>query len=107
MGLLDSSSGAGAVTSDDDAAAAGWLVDAERVDLAVYAAIAATPTPSLDRAMTVLARAADRSRLWIAPAGARAAGRGAPGRRAAGMGLASVGVTSAVVNLAMKPLARR
>jgi undecaprenyl-diphosphatase len=45
-----------------------WLVDVERVDVAVYAAIAATPTPELDRAMARLARAADYSRLWLGAA---------------------------------------
>ena len=49
-----------------------WLEDAERVDVAVYAAIAGTPTPSLDRAMSRLARAADYSRLSLASWGARA-----------------------------------
>ncbi len=84
-----------------------WLRDAERVDVAVYAAVAMTPTPSLDRVMRRLASAADRSRLSLAAAGLLAVARGARGRRAAGMGLASIGVTSAVVNLVVKPLARR
>jgi membrane-associated phospholipid phosphatase len=84
-----------------------WLVDAENVDVAVYAAIAATSTPSLDHAMSALARAADRSQLWVGTAALLAATRGGPGRRAAGVGLASIGVTSAVVNLALKPLSRR
>ena len=38
-----------------------WLRDAQRVDEAIYAAIAVTPTPTLDRALGALARAADRS----------------------------------------------
>lgn len=84
-----------------------WLVDAERVDVAVYAAVAATPTPSLDRGMSALSRAADRSGLWIAAAAAMAVTRGPRGRRAAVEGLASTAVTSAAVNLVAKPLARR
>lgn len=84
-----------------------WLLDSERVDQAVYAAIAATPTPSLDRAMSRLARAADHSRLSLAAAALLAATRGRPGRRAAALGLASVAVTSAAVNLAIKPVGRR
>ena len=84
-----------------------WLRDAEHIDTAVYAAVAATPSPALDRAMRRLASAADYSRLSMAAATALAIGRGERGRRAAGLGLASVAVTSAVVNLAVKPLARR
>jgi membrane-associated phospholipid phosphatase len=85
----------------------GWLRDAERVDVAVYAAIARTPTPALDRAMARLSRAADYSRLWIAAAASMAAIGGRSGRRGAVMGLASVGVTAALVNLGMKPLGGR
>jgi undecaprenyl-diphosphatase len=89
------------------AAAPGWLRDAERVDLAVYAAIAATPTPSLDRVMSRLTRAADRSQLWLGAAVLLAAADGRPGRRAAATGLASIATSSGVVNLVLKPLARR
>ena len=84
-----------------------WLEDAERVDVAVYAAIARTPTPSLDRAMSRIAKAADYSRLSIASAALLAVGGGPGGRRAACMGLASVGVTATVVNAVLKPLGRR
>jgi membrane-associated phospholipid phosphatase len=84
-----------------------WLEDAKRVDLAVYAAVARTPTPALDRAMSGLSSAANYSRLSMASAGLLALAGGQTGRRAAGMGLASLAVTSAVVNVAVKPLARR
>ena len=84
-----------------------WLRDAERVDVAVYAAIARTPTPALDAAMARLTRAADYSRLSLAAAAIIGAGGGARGRRAATSGLASVGVAATVVNLALKPLGRR
>jgi membrane-associated phospholipid phosphatase len=84
-----------------------WIEDAGRVDVAVYAAIAATPTPSLDRAMSKLAEAADYSRLSIASAAVLALAGGPPGRRAAAQGLASVAVTSAVVNALVKPLGKR
>jgi undecaprenyl-diphosphatase len=84
-----------------------WLQDAERLDVAIYAAIARTPTPSLDRAMGRLSRAANYSRLSIASAAALALTGGRSGRRAAGYGLASVGVTATVVNVAVKPLGRR
>lgn len=85
----------------------GWRGDVERVDVAVYAAIAQTPTPALDRAMARLSDAADRSRLSLTAAAVLAVAGGRPGRRAAVRGVASIGVTSAVVNLVVKPLRRR
>jgi undecaprenyl-diphosphatase len=84
-----------------------WLQDAERLDVAVYAAIARTATPSLDRAMGRLSRAADYSRLSLASAAVLALTGGRSGRRAAAYGLASVGVTATLVNLGIKPLGRR
>jgi membrane-associated phospholipid phosphatase len=76
------------------------------VDVALYAAIARTPTPALDHAMGSLSRAADYSKLSIASAAALALS-GAEGRRAAGLGLGSLAVTATIVNVAVKPLARR
>lgn len=84
-----------------------WLEDAERVDLALYAAIAQTPTPTLDRAMSRLSRAADYSRLSLASAALLAATGGSRGRRAAAMGLGSVGMAASLFNLVVKPLSRR
>jgi membrane-associated phospholipid phosphatase len=84
-----------------------WLQDAERIDLALYAAIAATPTPVLDRGMSRVSRVADHSRLWLAAAAVLAIGRGSHGRRAARSGVASVAATSAIVNAVLKPLGRR
>jgi undecaprenyl-diphosphatase len=92
---------------DDLAAPARWLADAERVDVALYAAIAQTPTPALDRAMARLSHAADYSRLSLASGAVLAAGGGRQGRRAAAFGLASVALTASVVNLGLKPLGRR
>ena len=85
----------------------GWWAEVNSLDLAVYAAIAATPTPTLDRIFRRLAQAADNSKLWIASAAVLATIGGPGGRRAAVNGLASVAVTSAVVNLGLKPLGRR
>ncbi len=85
----------------------GWLRDAERIDVAVYAAIARTPTPALDTAMNRVSSAADYSKLWIVAAALQAALGGRRGRRAAVAGLASVGVAAAVANLALKPLGGR
>jgi membrane-associated phospholipid phosphatase len=84
-----------------------WLQDAERVDAALYAAIASTPTPTLDRAMRAISRSADHSKLSIAAAAALALTGRSTGRRAALYGLVSVARTSAVVNIAIKPLSRR
>jgi undecaprenyl-diphosphatase len=84
-----------------------WLRDAERIDVAIYAAIAATPTPMLDRSMRRVSRAADHSRLWLIAAAVLAAGRGPQGRQAATAGVASVAATSAIVNALLKPIGRR
>jgi membrane-associated phospholipid phosphatase len=84
-----------------------WLADAQKLDQAVSAAIAHTPTPTLDRAMSGLSRAANYSRLWMASAAAIALVGGRSGRRAAVEGLASVAVTSALVNLPVKQVGRR
>jgi membrane-associated phospholipid phosphatase len=84
-----------------------WLADAQKLDQAVYTAIARTSAPSLDPAMRALSRAANYSRLWIASAATLALVGGQSGRRAAVQGLASVAVTSAVVNLPVKRVWRR
>ena len=86
---------------------AAWWGEINRLDLAVYAAIAATSTPTLDRAFRRLSQAANYSKLWLASAALLAATGGEPGRRAAVNGLASTGLTSAVVNLFLKPLGGR
>jgi undecaprenyl-diphosphatase len=84
-----------------------WLVDAERVDVAVYAAIATTPTPNLDRWMRQLTRAADNGRLSLGASALLAATRGRRGASAAVSGLAAVAVTSVVVNAVIKPIGGR
>lgn len=84
-----------------------WMEEAERIDAALYATIAGTPTPALDKSMRRLSHAANYSRLSIIAAAALALTGGATGRRAARSGLASVAVTATVVNIAIKPLSRR
>ena len=84
-----------------------WLVEAERIDMAVYSAVAETPTPHLDDAMRRLSEAANYSRLSIASAVVLAATGGSRGRRAARTGLTAVAVTATIVNVAVKPLGRR
>jgi len=84
-----------------------WLSEIEQIDRALYAAVAGTHTPHLDRAMPRLSQAANYSRISIAAAGLLAIVGGAKGRRAAGSGLACVAATSACVNLIVKYLGRR
>lgn len=84
-----------------------WLDDAERVDIAIYAAIARTSTPALDRSMANVTRAADYSKLSLGAAAVLALCGGDQGRRAAAAGLASVAVAATIVNVAVKPLGRR
>jgi membrane-associated phospholipid phosphatase len=88
-------------------AAARARKEAKALDLALYTAVAATPTPTLDPALQRLSSFADRSRLWLAVSAALAAGGGARGRRAARQGLLSVAGASAVTNLGLKFVGRR
>jgi membrane-associated phospholipid phosphatase len=84
-----------------------WLAEAERLDVALYAAVARARTPGLDRSLRRLSRAADHSALWAGVAALMAVAGGARGRRAGLDGLQAIGITSAVVNVGMKPLWRR
>jgi membrane-associated phospholipid phosphatase len=83
-----------------------WREESERLDVAVYAAIAATPTPVMDVGLRRLSQAASYSRLWIGCAAVLAASGGERGRAAAN-GLASIALASAVVNQVLKPLGAR
>ena len=78
-----------------------------RLDMAVYAAIAATPTPKLDVALRRLSLAANHSKLWLGCSALLAAFGGERGRRASENGLAAIALSSAVVNLVLKPLGNR
>ena len=84
-----------------------WLDEIERVDQAVYGAIATTPTPQLDAAMRRLSQAANYSRLSIASAAVLAIAGGPRGRRAAALGLSCVASTATLVNVVVKPIGRR
>ncbi len=86
--------------------ALGWK-ELNELDTAVYAAIAKTPTPTLDRAFARLSRAADYSKLWLGSAGALALLGGSRGRHAAVNGIASLALTSGIVNGVLKPLGGR
>ncbi|MEU3744726.1 phosphatase PAP2 family protein [Streptomyces venezuelae] len=82
------------------------LRDVRAVDGAVYAAVAATPTPTLDTALRRLSTAANHSKLSFAVAAALALVPGRP-RRAAIAGAGAIAVASATANLLGKRLVRR
>jgi membrane-associated phospholipid phosphatase len=84
-----------------------WLNDAKAIDNAIYGAIAASDTPSLDSAMRRLSRAADHGKLWVATAAVLTLLGGPGGRLAARRGLVSLGIASGFANLLAKPLATR
>lgn len=84
-----------------------WREQLQALDAAIYAAVAATPTPTFDRALGSLSRAANHSGLWIGAAAVLAMTGGPRGRRAAASGIAALGVTSAIVNIGLKPVGRR
>ncbi len=77
------------------------------VDKAVYRAVAATPTPTLDGPLRTFTSAADHSKLWIGASAVLFAVGGRRGRRAALTGVAAIACTSAIVNLPMKLAGRR
>ena len=77
------------------------------LDQAVYAAVAFTPTPELDRAMARLTTAANYSRVWLAVAALLAVLGGRRGRSAAIRGVLAIGLTSAVANQVVKKVFRR
>ena len=72
------------------------------VDMAIYSAVAATPTRALDEPLRRLSNAANNSGLWLAIAAGLAVAGGGAGRRAAVRGTLAIGVTSALVNLVVK-----
>lgn len=76
------------------------------LDRAVYAAVHATPTPTLDHAVARISRAADHSKIWLAVAAAMAMVGERP-RKTALVGVTAVAVTSGLVNVAVKPLVKR
>lgn len=85
----------------------GWREAIDRLDVALFSAVAATRTPGLDGAIRRLSKAADRWKLWIGTAAVLAVVGGTRGRRAAVNGLAATALSSTVVNLVLKPMAGR
>ncbi|MFJ5517082.1 phosphatase PAP2 family protein [Streptomyces griseoluteus] len=90
---------------DRDTASA-VLGDLRAVDGALYAAVAATPTPALDRALRLLSHAADHSKISFGVAAGLTLLPGRP-RRAALAGVTSVTLASAAANLLGKRMVRR
>ncbi|WP_179467323.1 bifunctional phosphatase PAP2/diacylglycerol kinase family protein [Mycolicibacterium vinylchloridicum] len=72
------------------------------LDREVFEAVAESPTPLLDKAMPLLTRAADHSKLWFAIAAALSATGSPSARRGAGRGVATLAVTSLVTNQVAK-----
>ncbi|MEI2717200.1 MAG: phosphatase PAP2 family protein [Candidatus Nanopelagicales bacterium] len=83
------------------------VAEMSRMDRALYAAVATTPTPRLDKVLRDLTRTADKSVLWFGIAGALALAGGDRGRRAALTGVASIGAASLGVNVGVKTVFRR
>ncbi|MES4889642.1 phosphatase PAP2 family protein [Streptomyces sp. NPDC096012] len=82
------------------------LGDLRAIDGALYAAVAATSTPTLDRVLRRLSRAADHSKISLTVAVALAVVPGRP-RNAALAGAGSVALASALANLVGKRVVRR
>ncbi|QDQ15168.1 phosphatase PAP2 family protein [Streptomyces spectabilis] len=82
------------------------LRDLRAIDGALYAAVAATPTPTLDRALRRLSHAADHSKISLTVAAGLALVPGRP-RRAALAGVGAVALASAAANLFGKRMVRR
>ncbi|MEU8527426.1 phosphatase PAP2 family protein [Streptomyces sp. NPDC048629] len=93
-------------TPRTETAVAAVLGDLRAIDGALYAAVAATPTPTLDRALRRLSRTADHSKISLAVAGLLALGPGRP-RRAALAGAGAIALASVTVNLFGKRMVRR
>jgi membrane-associated phospholipid phosphatase len=83
------------------------LHELEELDVAVYQAIEATPTPLIDAPLRRLSNSANHAKLYMAIAALLFAAGGKKGRRAAVTGMAAVGLNSFVVNVPMKLLGNR
>jgi undecaprenyl-diphosphatase len=80
------------------------LAEIDALDRAVYVAIAATPTPTMDAWLRRLSQAANYSRISISMSLGLAALGGSSGRRTAARAMTAVAITSATVNLVAKRL---
>ena len=94
-------------TQGQESTARRVLHELEELDVAVYQAVEATPTPLIDVPLRQLSRSANHAKLYMALAAMLFAVGGRKGRRAAVTGMAAVGLNSAVVNIPMKFAGRR
>jgi undecaprenyl-diphosphatase len=78
------------------------LRELEELDVAVYQAVEATPTPLIDVPLKRLSNLANHAKLYGGIGVVLFAVGGPKGRRAAVTGLAAVGLNSAIVNIPMK-----
>jgi membrane-associated phospholipid phosphatase len=78
------------------------LRELEELDVAVYRAVEATPTPLIDVPLKRLSNLANHAKLYAGIGAVLFAVGGPKGRRAAVTGLAAVGLNSAIVNIPMK-----
>jgi undecaprenyl-diphosphatase len=83
------------------------LRELEELDVAVYQAGEATPTPLIDVPLRRLSNLANHAKLYAGIAAVLFVVGGSRGRRAAVTGMAAVGLNSAVVNIPMKLAGRR
>lgn len=77
------------------------------LDREVFEAVAESPSVLLDKAMPVLTRAADHSKLWLAIAAALVTTGSPSVRRGASRGVATLAVTSLVTNQVAKRVWKR
>jgi undecaprenyl-diphosphatase len=77
------------------------------LDREVFEAVAESPTALLDKAMPLLTRAADHSKLWFAIVAVLAATGSPSVRRGAGRGAATLAVTSLLTNQVAKRVWKR
>lgn len=77
------------------------------LDREVFEAVAESPSPLLDKAMPLLTRTADHSKLWFGIAAAMWASGSPSARRGASRGVATLAVTSLVTNQLAKRIWKR
>jgi membrane-associated phospholipid phosphatase len=77
------------------------------LDVAVYEAIEATPTPTIDVPLRKLSNSANHAKLYVGIGAVLFAVGGPKGRRAAVTGLAAVAMNSLIVNQPMKLVSHR
>jgi membrane-associated phospholipid phosphatase len=98
----DTQSTVGATDGSAESLARRVLHELEELDVAVFQAVEATPTPLIDVPLRRLSNTANHAKLYLGIASLLFAVGGRKGRRAALTGMAAVGLNSAIVNIPMK-----